>query len=77
IFPNRIRGAAVSISVSALWIACFLLTYTFPILNSRLGSSGTFFLYAAICAAGFIFIACKLPETKGKSLEDIERELVN
>ena len=77
IFPNRIRGTAVSISVSALWIACFLLTYSFPILNAKLGSSGTFFIYAIICATGFIFIFCKLPETKGKSLEDIEKELVN
>ena len=50
IFPNRIRGAAMSVAVSSLWIACFILTYTFPLLNKRLGSAGTFWLYAAICA---------------------------
>lgn len=77
IFPNRIRGAAMAVAVSALWIACFLLTYSFPILNSHLGSAGTFWLYAAICVAGFVFIKFKLPETKGKSLEEIERELVD
>ena len=77
IFPNRIRGAAMSVAVTALWIACFLLTYTFPMLNAKLGSSGTFWLYAAICVAGFVFIFFKLPETKGKSLEQIERELVD
>lgn len=77
IFPNRIRGAAMAVAVSSLWIACFILTYTFPVLNKRLGPSGTFWLYAAICVAGFIFIKLKLPETKGKSLEEIERELVN
>lgn len=77
IFPNRIRGAAMAVAVSALWIACFVLTYTFPILNAQLGSAGTFWLYAAICVAGFIFIKLKLPETKGKSLEQIERELVD
>ncbi|HTI98375.1 MAG TPA: sugar porter family MFS transporter [Dongiaceae bacterium] len=77
IFPNRIRGAAMAVAVSALWIACFLLTYTFPILNAKFGSAGTFWLYAAICVAGFIFIFFKLPETKGKSLEQIERELVD
>jgi sugar porter (SP) family MFS transporter len=77
IFPNRIRGAAMAVAVSALWIACFILTYTFPILNARLGSAGTFWLYAAICVAGFVFIKFKLPETKGKSLEQIERELVD
>lgn len=77
IFPNRIRGAAMAVAVSSLWIACFLLTYTFPILNAKLGSSGTFWLYGAICVLGFIFIFCKLPETKGKSLEQIEKELVD
>jgi sugar porter (SP) family MFS transporter len=76
IFPNRIRGAAMSVAVSSLWIACFILTYTFPTLNAKLGSAGTFWLYAAICVAGFVFIKFKLPETKGKSLEQIERELV-
>ena len=77
IFPNRIRGAAMAVSVSALWIACFILTYTFPILNATLGPAGTFWLYAAICVAGFLFIKFKLPETKGKTLEQIERELVD
>lgn len=76
IFPNRIRGAAMAVAVSSLWIACFILTYTFPTLNAKLGSAGTFWLYAAICALGFVFIKLKLPETKGKSLEQIERELV-
>jgi sugar porter (SP) family MFS transporter len=77
IFPNRIRGAAVSVAVSALWIACFLLTYTFPLLNGVLGASGTFWLYAAICMAGVVFILLRVPETKGKSLEAIEAELVD
>ena len=77
IFPNRIRGAAMAVAVSSLWIACFLLTYTFPILNAKLGSAGTFWLYAVICLAGFVFIVFKLPETKGKTLEQIEKELVD
>ena len=77
IFPNHIRGAAMSVAVSALWIACFLLTYTFPILNAKLGPAGTFWLYAAICVLGFLFILAKLPETKGKTLEQIERDLVD
>ena len=77
IFPNRIRGAAVSVSTSALWIACFILTYTFPLLNGALGPAKTFWLYALICAAGCVFIFLRVPETKGKTLEQIERELVN
>ena len=75
IFPNRVRGAAMSVAVTALWIACFGLTYTFPLLNSKLGAAGTFWIYGAICAAGFLFIKQRLPETKGKSLEELEQIL--
>lgn len=75
IFPNRVRGLAVSISVSALWIASFLLTFTFPILNRTLGSAGTFWIYAAVCVAGFLFVSWGVPETKGRTLEQIERQL--
>jgi len=75
IFPNRIRGVAMAISTTALWVASFILTYTFPIFNSGLGTSGTFFLYSIICLAGFVFILQTLPETKNKSLEEIEKEL--
>jgi len=77
IFPNRIRGAAISVAVSALWIACFILTYTFPLLNTALGAAKTFWLYAAICTAGFFFILFRVPETKGRTLEQIEKELVD
>jgi SP family arabinose:H+ symporter-like MFS transporter len=72
IFPNRIRGAAMSIAVTALWIASFILTYTFPFMNSALGAAMTFWIYAGICVAGFLFIKARLPETKGKTLEEIE-----
>jgi len=75
IFPNRNRGAAMSVATASLWIACFILTYTFPLLNRGLGAAGTFWIYAAICVAGFVFIKTRLPETKGKTLEQIEREL--
>ena len=72
IFPNQVRGTAVAIAVSALWIASFILTYTFPLLNHALGASGTFWIYAGICAIGFVFIKFQLPETRGKTLEEIE-----
>ncbi|MGH9469028.1 MAG: sugar porter family MFS transporter [Terriglobia bacterium] len=75
IFPNRIRGAAMSVAVMSLWIASFILTYTFPLLNRGLGSAMTFWVYALICVAGFLFIKSRLPETKGKTLEEIERTL--
>lgn len=73
IFPNSIRGAAMAVATTALWIACFVLTYTFPILNKMLNASGTFWLYAFICLSGFLYILKSLPETKGKSLEEIEK----
>ncbi|WP_165022909.1 sugar porter family MFS transporter [Dysgonomonas sp. ZJ279] len=75
IFPTRIRGMAMAIATFSLWTACFILTYTFPLLNSRLGSYGTFWLYGIICLLGFVFVKKNLPETKGKSLEEIEKEL--
>lgn len=77
IFPNRIRGAAMAVAVMSLWIACFVLTFTFPALNRAFGAAGTFWIYAAICVAGGLFIGFRLPETKGKTLEEIERELVD
>jgi sugar porter (SP) family MFS transporter len=75
IFPNRVREAAVSVAVSALWIACFILTFTFPALTRTLGTGGTFWLYGAICFGGFLFVRQRVPETKGKTLEQIERDL--
>ncbi|MGH9435593.1 MAG: sugar porter family MFS transporter [Terriglobia bacterium] len=72
IFPNRVRGEAMSVAVTSLWIASFILTYTFPLLNKSLGSAGTFWVYASICVVGFLFIKRRLPETKGKTLEEIE-----
>jgi SP family sugar porter-like MFS transporter len=75
IFPNRFRGTAMAVATFSLWAACFVLTYTFPLLNNLFKASGTFWLYGLICVLGFWFILKKLPETKGKSLEGIEREI--
>src|SRR6185369_8559659 len=61
IFPNRIRGPAISVAVSSLWIACFILTYTFPILERGIGTGNTFWIYSAICAAGFVFVRLWVP----------------
>lgn len=77
IFPNRIRGVAMSVATFALWIASALLVQTFPIFNEYLGTSGTFWIYGIICALGFLFVLKKLPETKNKSLEEIEKLMVS
>ena len=75
IFPQQVRATAMAISTLFLWIASFVLTYTFPLLNEALQASGTFLVYGIICLAGFLFIIRSLPETKGKTLEEIESEL--
>ena len=77
IFPHRIRGVAMATCTFALWVGCCTLTFSFPSMNAALGSSGTFWIYSAICVCAFLFFFRHCPETKGKSLEELERELVN
>jgi SP family arabinose:H+ symporter-like MFS transporter len=72
IFPNKIRSAGMSVATTFLWSACFVLTYTFPILNQNLGSARIFWLYALICLIGFGVVFKWVPETKGRTLEAIE-----
>lgn len=69
IFPDKVRSVGVSTCTFALWIGSSTLTYTFPFLNRSLGSYGTFWIYAAVCAVGFIVFSTKLKETKGTSLK--------
>lgn len=76
IFPGKIRGIAMAASTFALWMGSFTLTYSFPFLNQGLGTYGTFWIYTAICALGFVYFYRVLPETKGKSLEDLENKLI-
>lgn len=73
IFPNRVRASAVSIAVAALWLASFVLTYTFPMLNRAAGAAGSFLVYGGICLAGAALVFFAVPETKGRSLEEMER----
>ncbi len=75
IFPNRIRGLAMAVATFSLWTASMLLTFFFPIINNAIQASGSFWLFAVICSAGFFFIKKKLVETKGKSLEQIEKQI--
>ena len=72
IFPQRVRAQGVSIAVSSLWIASFALTYSFPIMNRRLGTAWVFAVYGVICVLGGVLVATSVPETKGRSLEEIE-----
>ena len=77
IFPHRVRGIAMATCTFALWVGCCTRTFSFPSMNAALGSSGTFWIYSAICICAFVFLFRRCPETKGKSLEELERELVN
>lgn len=72
IFPNQIRGAAMAIATFALWVGNALLAYFFPIINQAINASGSFWVFAGICITGLIFVWFRLPETKGKTLEEIE-----
>ena len=76
IFPAHIRGVAMATCTFALWVGCCTLTYTFPIMNASLGSYGSFWIYSVICLCAFIYLLKCCPETKGKSLEELEKELV-
>ena len=69
IFPNRIRSRGMSIAGSSLWIASFLLTYTFPLMVARFGIAGTFAMYGGVCFAGFLLVFRTMRETRGTSLE--------
>ncbi len=74
IFPNRIRGAAMALATTVLWIASTLLVLLFPFIKELFNISGAFWIYAAICFSGYLFIRARLSETKGKSLEEVENE---
>ncbi|MBL7834353.1 MAG: sugar porter family MFS transporter [Cyclobacteriaceae bacterium] len=75
IFPNKIRALGISVATLSLWIACFVTSFTFPVLAKAAGESGTFLIYGGLCLIYFLFIFFRLPETKGKPLETLEREL--
>jgi len=73
IYPTRTRGRAMAVATSAVWGACYLVSQTFPILVERIGSAATFWSYGGMCVVAIVFVALFVPETKGRSLEDIER----
>jgi SP family sugar porter-like MFS transporter len=76
IFPNRVRGKAMALATFSLWSGNALLAYFFPIINNKVNASGSFWIFAIICVAGFLFIKSRLIETKGLTLEEIEKDLL-
>jgi sugar porter (SP) family MFS transporter len=73
IFPTRTRGRAMSLAIVVLWGACYLVSQTFLVMVETLGSAKTFWIYAAMCAVTIVFTVLFVPETKGRSLEEIEK----
>ena len=74
IFPTRVRGRAMSLATLTIWTSCYLVAQTFPMLNDHpaIGPAKTFGVYALFSLAGFLFVLALLPETKGRTLEEIE-----
>lgn len=75
IFPAKVRGVAMATCTFALWVGCCTLTFSFPSMNAALGSSGTFWIYSVICLVALVYLWRCCPETKGRSLEELENEL--
>jgi sugar porter (SP) family MFS transporter len=73
IFPTRVRGRAMSVATISLWVACVALTSTFLSLARAVTPSGAFWIYGAVCVFTVFFVALATPETKGRTLEEIER----
>ncbi len=73
IFPTKIRGRAVALATLALWMTDVVLNHGFPIIRDRLGVEANFFLFACFLIPQFFFVWKIMPETKGKTLEEIER----
>lgn len=75
IFPNKVRGRAMSVAAFTVWVSCYVVAQTFPMLNDSpaIGPAVTFWIYAAVSLLSFLFVLALIPETKGRSLEEIEK----
>ena len=75
IFPNKVRGRAMSVAAFTVWTACYLVAQTFPMMNDSraIGPARTFWIYAGVSLLSFVFVLTLIPETKGRTLEEIER----
>jgi MFS transporter, SP family, arabinose:H+ symporter len=75
IFPNKIRGRAMSLAALTVWISCYIVAQTFPMLNdsAAIGPAITFWIYGGVSLFAFLFVLGAVPETKGRTLEQIEK----
>ncbi|MES2390988.1 MAG: MFS transporter, partial [Acidobacteriota bacterium] len=75
IFPNGVRGRAVSLATSALWSGCLLVTLTALSLVKRFGVAATFGIFALLSLLSLLYIHANVRETRGKTLEEIQGDL--
>lgn len=73
IFPIKMRGVAMSVATFALWVAVYLVTQLFPMMLEMVGPAGTFWIFGAMALLSFGFVWARVPETKGRTLEEIEK----
>ncbi|XP_015697785.2 monosaccharide-sensing protein 2-like [Oryza brachyantha] len=71
IFPTRVRGLCIAICSLTFWLGDITVTYSLPVMLSTVGLAGVFALYAVVCCVALVFVALKVPETKGLPLEVI------
>jgi len=76
IFPNKLRSKAMSVSIVSLWISNFLLILVFPVMLSRLGGAASFLIFDAMCVILLAFTILRVPETRGRTLEELEKILL-
>jgi SP family arabinose:H+ symporter-like MFS transporter len=72
IFPTKLRGRAMSLAILMLWLADFIVTQTLPRLRESIGLANTFWIYAFCSLLSALFVIAMVPETKGRTLEEIE-----
>jgi sugar porter (SP) family MFS transporter len=76
IYPNRVRGRAISVATAVNWFAAFLVAQFFLSIVDAIGESTTFFVFSLLCVVTFVFVWFLVPETKGRSLEEIQTRWV-
>jgi sugar porter (SP) family MFS transporter len=75
IYPNRIKGVAMSFSTAVSWLCVFLAVYFAPVIQGTLGLNYLFGIFGGFSVLAFVFVKIWIPETKGKTLEEIEKQL--
>lgn len=77
IFPTKVRGRAMSVATTSLWIFAFLGNLVFPVMQKAIGNHGAFWVFAFMALVNVLFVLFMVPETKGHSLEEIEKIFVD